>query len=827
MESLFVSEKYKNGFTLIELILASVLISVILGVIMALLVNNTKMFDKTELKAQLQNEARALENYITNEVKYASNVYVMSFDDLPSGVATSYYIYINKNDNGIYYVEKGDTFNKNAVDDYGVFMGSLEDMKYELEFNLIEKTTATGTEYDKTAFHYRIKALYRNDDFEIDSVLNLSNTTDKGFTNIVAPFKVDASDNNKPIVPGDAISFDFDKKVTGLGSYILYANNNFDEYGTLVGKNKKKLEKDVMGRFSGNNIDLWIEFEQEYEASLEASGNTDDLFKDLYPSYEFVGDVIDVRWPNSDEYDYTNSSFNPVEYDVKGSDGFINTYYVRAYRVDKYSYEKIQNDCGITKYSFLKDKNNGISIDYTKEVEEDLAPIGVDASGNEIYEIIVEGEGGLPIRPRVGQLPIEFELIPDIEFVGAIIGYRQPGDFEDDTMYNIYSETEPVDLMKSTIKDHYPDKPTIYVVQSLDGQVKKIYYIYYRVNEQETGGFNGFIDETGPIFYKMVIEQPENNKIVSLNDSVDLKLNKVFARRNNKVEPRTIQGYYELPSDDNTFEVMLIMKMEGDSGNYKGYDDLEYTAPQDAFVLEDGSTTSSNLLERRHGAIKGFNSPNSVVISGANSGEDTLISMEQSSNSLGFSVTSSIETNVSYQKMGYYENQGLLGMMLVPHSNTTQNGSTIVLSAYTIPNTNYWPQNRYPLLKAGHTTYFNRFNMDGWTFVPDANYDSVPGESKTGFSNKYVTRDVFFSIYCEDNYYIATYHYANKGDEILNGPLYNLIDSYFVTLDDNLVNLWNSDGYDLMYTYKGIPNIGVGSNAVSFSADSNYFYHIE
>ncbi len=813
MDRIIINKKEYYGFTLVELIITSALISIILGLIVSILINNTKLFVKAEINSQVQNEGRTIENFLINEVKYASNITLMEFDDLQKGTAENYYIYLNSNDNGIYYVEKGDDFDKNEVSKYGVFMGSLSDMDYELEFSLIDKAdTTVDNDYDKTAFNYKINVFYKDDSFGVDSVINISNTTDKGYTNVVVPI-------NKDFVTGDAIAFDFDNKVTGLGSYILYDKDNLSDSGNVIGKNKKKLAKDVLGRFSGNNIDLWIEFDQEYEVSVQEKNSQSELFKDLYPSFDFVGEVIDVRWPSGKMYDYTDSSFKPVEYDVKGSDGFINTYYVRAYRVDRYNYEKIQNDCGIIEYSFLKSKNSNLEFDYVVELDEELQPVGANEDGNNVYEITIEGTGGLPVRPKNG-LGDEFILVPKIEFVGTIVRYKQPGDEE----YSLYSETDSIDLMKSTVKDHYPDKPTEYVVQSLDGQVTKIYNVFYKVHESVLQDNNGYIEETGPIFYKLIIEQPESNKIVDINSDVSLLNSIVYATSNNEIKARPVQGYHIVSNNNTTFEIMLIMKAMEESEMKSGFTSLEYTPPIDFLILQDGSTSGVNLVQREKMATRGLTDSKSVSVSGSGSGDGILFNMANAKSSLGFATTSRIETNLHHSKIS--QDQGMIGVMLSPSNANLPSWNRLALyTAYTAPK-NYVGVNRFPKMRTAYSAFNSNGSMTaGWTWTPSG-YDATLGGSSTAFSNVAESRTVYFSIYFTESYYLVTYHYTSQGDQVLKGTPYTLIDSFKIDLPRETSGYyWKGQGYDLYYIYRGMRAVGSSTNASTFKTLSNYFYH--
>lgn len=87
--------KYKHGFTLVELLVTLAILSIVLSAAFSMGSFGNKAFKKGESKSEVQSNLRLAADYITKQLRYASNVSLTNDDETTSKIETNEYIYID------------------------------------------------------------------------------------------------------------------------------------------------------------------------------------------------------------------------------------------------------------------------------------------------------------------------------------------------------------------------------------------------------------------------------------------------------------------------------------------------------------------------------------------------------------------------------------------------------------------------------------------------------------------------------------------------------------------------------------------------------------
>lgn len=160
---LFLKKAFQNkkGFTLIEVILAIAILSIVISAVFPAIISVNKAYTAGNERSNIQQNVRFAANFITQEIRFASSVSILS--EIPSSFDyTKRYIYV-KNGSIVQ--------NVNGVEK-AVFPVNTGNLKCTLNFTGNNKT-----------LEYSLSAVGSGKPYSLDSeviVLNLGNSTIQG-----------------------------------------------------------------------------------------------------------------------------------------------------------------------------------------------------------------------------------------------------------------------------------------------------------------------------------------------------------------------------------------------------------------------------------------------------------------------------------------------------------------------------------------------------------------------------------------------------------------------------------------------------------------------
>ena len=143
----------KKAFTLVELMVSITLISLVLFIAYGMMGSSNILFAKGNTKADIQSNLRLNANYISDEIRYASSIRILSA--IPSPIdSTKKYIYSD-----------GGVLKQYSAGETLIIPGSLEGVISELYFD----------DKDSQNVIFRISGTFNNETYEVESSVFMLN----------------------------------------------------------------------------------------------------------------------------------------------------------------------------------------------------------------------------------------------------------------------------------------------------------------------------------------------------------------------------------------------------------------------------------------------------------------------------------------------------------------------------------------------------------------------------------------------------------------------------------------------------------------------------